>query len=117
MVLGSSTAFFRGVFAGVGSIPAVLVIVVEREDGLCEEFCEVSERLDICRAGLSFTASVGSGPLPWPEDFFRGELVGDPGGDSVPVSLRLCFRVLVRPDRACFGELGGGVVCESRAAL
>lgn len=109
MVLGSSTAFFRGVFAGVGSMPAVLVNV-EREDGLCGGL--VSEGWDVSRAGLSFTAS-----LPWPEDFLRGELLGDPGGDSVPVSFRLCFRVLVRPSRACFGELGGGVVCESRAAL
>jgi len=118
VVPASPTAFLRGVFAGVGSIPVLDVVdkkVVEWEDDLCGEV-SAAEESDISKAGLSFTGSVGNIPFPRP-DFFQGELLADAGGDRAPMSLRFCFLVLARPGCACRGELGGGVVCESRDVL
>jgi hypothetical protein len=52
------------------------------------------------------------------DGLFLGELFAEPGGERVPVLITVLSRVLVEPTRGFIsGDLGGGVVCRSRAIL
>lgn len=119
VLLTSPTAFFLGVFAGVGSIPATVVVRDAcRKDCLR---CVVSSGQAVFVPSRSVVLSSewdGTTPLLRPDGFFRGEGWIDPGGDNVPSSSSLCFRPPARSARARKpdGLGGGGVVWESLAA-
>ena len=52
------------------------------------------------------------------DGLFLGELLAEPGGERVPVLITVLSRMLVEPTRGFIGgDLGGGVVCRSRAIL
>lgn len=98
----SATAFFRGVFAGVGSIPSVSV--GRRNCG--GRVWEGS----VLKGSESSRVECGSEcvPVSRPDFCFRGELWIEPGGDNVADSRALCFFGSFELARAG-GKLGGGV--------